>query len=48
MVPACHPSNGRKLKIRSVAERLAQAKKTKFYLQNNQSKRAGDMAEVVE
>jgi hypothetical protein len=43
---ACHPSYSRKYKIGEQQSRPAQAK-ARSYLKNNQSKKAGGMAQVV-
>jgi hypothetical protein len=43
---ACHPSYSRKYKIGEQQSRPAQAK-ARSYLKNNQSKKAGGMAQVI-
>jgi hypothetical protein len=44
VVCVCHPNNGRKFKI-GQQSRPAWAKSKRYFLQNNQSRKAGDMAQ---
>jgi hypothetical protein len=48
MVHACHPSNGRKLKIGGAQHRLAWAKKQDAISKTLEQKGAGDIAQEVE